>query len=988
MIKNNNEQDVLRFIQSRGEIIDLFLLDFDNPWAFIEKTAEKLLSMMGADQIIYLGAEDMRLIINSAEMEKIGHIPEEYCKACPHSDINNTVYKDGYTVMNDCKKGAHGVPVYEKCPVKSALTRLVYRDGKPCGYLAVHFIKEYHEFSDVEIEIFRQFTEIFQNLSNKYFDNEENRRATSAVAAMAEDFDFVGCQDLDSDEFISYHTSEKFYRMVGEAAPELISGVRVHQFLKSAIHPEDWEMFCENTRQNTIFNALENSPVYKFECRILEPKTGQVEWYRFKFAFMEGNRRKIVIGALNITEQVRREQETAVLKATAHEEAKFRKQIEQEVQVIRGLASDCVSLYTADLDNNTYKVYSITDSVDDIKSVVEGYSNLPKALRDYADGYVHPDDREKIYHYADLDNMREALRNARSVKTTVRRNIGGDWAWIEMNMIKVGSISEPAENVILAFTNRTAEVKKEQAYLDQLESALAMAQAANKAKSTFLNNMSHDIRTPMNSIVGYTGLAASHIDDKEQVQTYLGKIMNSSNHLLSLINDVLDMARIESGKMNLTETKESLPDILHSIHDIIISDVNAKQLDFYVDTVNVKDETIIVDKTRLNQVLLNILSNAVKYTPAGGMITARVAETAVSHSGYGTYEFRIKDSGVGMSKEELSNIFKPFERAASADENQIVGTGLGMSIVKNIVDMMGGHIEIQSEEGKGTEVTISFEFKLEEGNTAPDEIPELKGARGIVVDDDMNACKSVSRMLKTIGMRSDWCTSGKECVFRTEEAVQEGDNYRVYIIDWLMPDMNGIETTRRVRNLVGDDVPIVILTAYDYSDIEEEAREAGVTAFISKPIFQSDLSRTLRELCVAEQEPEPEETSYDFSGKKILIVEDNEDNMDIAEKLLTEMGVKTASAVNGKIAVEVMSDATPEDFDLILMDIRMPVMNGLEAAKAIRAMSNGVQDIPILALTANAFQEDKLLAIEAGMNEHITKPLNVEILKETLAKYL
>ena len=817
---------------------------------------------------------------------------------------------------------------------------------------------------------------------------ESDRSVISVISTMADDFDYISATDLDTGEITRFRATDKCLRVIDPIDTSLPTNERMKIFLHTIVHPDDWEEFEAKTKPEVIIGELEKSPVYKFETRTLTLKDKKLEWYRFKFAYLADNKRIIVMGILNITEQMLREQETAALKVSAQEEAKFRKRIEQEVQVIRGLASDCVSLYTADLDNNTYKVYSITNEVDDIKTVVEGYSNLPKALRDYADGYVHPDDREKIYYYADLDNMREELRNSRSVKTTVRRNIDGEWVWIEMNMIKVGAVDRPAENVILAFTNRTEEVKKEQAYRDQLESALALAQAANKAKSTFLNNMSHDIRTPMNSIVGYTGLAASHIDDKEQVQTYLGKIMNSSNHLLSLINDVLDMARIESGKMNLTETTESLPEILHALHDIVLSDVNAKQLDFYVDTVNVKDENIICDRTRLNQVLLNILSNAVKYTPAGGTVTLRIAETAVSHSGYGTYEFRIKDSGVGMSKEELSHIFMPFERAASADENQIVGTGLGMSIVKNIVDMMGGHIEIQSEEGKGTEVTISFEFKLEEGNTEPDEISELKGARGIVVDDDMNACKSISRMLKTIGMRSDWCTSGKECIFRTEDAVQDGDNYRVYLIDWLMPDMNGIETTRRIRRLVGDDVPIVILTAYDYSDIEEEAREAGVTAFISKPLFQSDLAKTLRELCVAEEEPEPVEISYDFSGKKILIVEDNEDNLDIAEKLLTEMGVIVSSAVNGKIAVEVMSDATPEDFDLILMDIRMPVMNGLEAAKAIRAMSNGVQDIPILALTANAFQEDKLLAIEAGMNEHITKPLNVDKLKESLAKYL
>ena len=647
-----------------------------------------------------------------------------------------------------------------------------------------------------------------------------------------------------------------------------------------------------------------------------------------------------------------------------------------------------VSAYYIDIATHEQTTYARTDELH------EKYDDIPDYL-DSLDKYiaedVHPDDREMLTEAVQPDYIRSRLEKEPYFSVTFRDISGGTEKNYRCTVIR----GADEDHIAMAFADVSEEVKKDAEVREQLQSALSLAQAASKAKSTFLNNMSHDIRTPMNSIVGYTGLAASNIDNKEQVQIYLGKIMNSSNHLLSLINDVLDMARIESGKMNLTETRESLPEILHTLHDIVISDVNAKQLDFYIDTVNIRDENVIVDKTRLNQVLLNILSNAIKYTPSGGTVFFRVAETAVSHSGYGTYEFHIKDSGVGMSEEEISRIFTPFERAVSADENQIVGTGLGMSIVKNIIDMMGGQIEVSSREGQGTEVTITLELKLEGVQNEPDLIPELKDARGIVVDDDMNACKSVSRMLKAIGMQADWCTSGKECLFRTEEAVQEGENYKVYIIDWQMPDMNGIETTRQVRRLVGDDVPVIILTAYDYSDIEEEAREAGVSAFITKPIFQSDLSRTLREVCVSDDEADgaAEDASggaaaYDFSGKKILIVEDNEDNLDIAEKILGELGITTASAINGKLAVEIMSDAKPGEFDLILMDIRMPVMNGLEAAKKIRALDNGVQDIPILALTANAFAEDKVLALEAGMNEHITKPLNVSVLKETLAKYL
>ena len=828
------------------------------------------------------------------------------------------------------------------------------------------------------------FRDVNDAVMKELSDKKSIEQEMQVISGLASDCVSLYTADLDNNTYKVYSITDEVddIKSVVEGYSNLPKALR--DYADGYVHEDDREKIYYYADLDNMRAALRNARSQKVTVRRnVNGKWVWIEMNMIKVEPVSEPAKNVILAFTDRTTQVEQELEIR------QKMDESRQKLEQELKVINGLASDCVSLYTADLDNNTYKVYSITDEVDDIKSVVEGYSNLPKALRDYADGYVHEEDREKIYYYADLDNMRAALRNSRSQKVVVRRNVDGKWVWIEMNMIKVEPVSEPAKNVILAFTNRTEQVEQELEARQQLEDALALAQSANKAKSTFLNNMSHDIRTPMNSIVGYAGLAATHIDDTEQVQTYLGKIMNSSNHLLSLINDVLDMARIESGKMNLTETKESLPEMLHTIHDIVLSDVNAKQLDFFIDTVDIKDEFVICDKTRLNQVLLNILSNAIKYTPTGGTVTMRISETAVSHSGYGTYEFHIKDSGVGMSAEELAGVFEPFERAASADANQIVGTGLGMSIVKNIVDMMGGHIDIASEEGKGTEVTITLEFKLEEVQTEQETIPELRGVRGIVVDDDMNACKSISKMLKTIGMRSDWCTSGKECIFRTEEAVQEGDYYKVYIIDWLMPDMNGIETTRRIRRLVGDNVPIIILTAYDYSDIEDEAREAGVTAFISKPIFQSDLAKTLRGLCATEDAAAAEEEkTYDFAGKKILVVEDNEDNLDIIQQLLTEEGIVISSAVNGKIAVDVMSDAEPGEFDLILMDIRMPVMDGLEAAGKIRALSNGVENIPIIALTANAFAEDKVLALEAGMNEHITKPIDVDQLKETLSKYI
>ena len=521
-----------------------------------------------------------------------------------------------------------------------------------------------------------------------------------------------------------------------------------------------------------------------------------------------------------------------------------------------------------------------------------------------------------------------------------------------------------------------------------LAEALDQAQAASRAKTAFLNNMSHDIRTPMNAIIGYTGIAAGHIDDKERVRDCLTKISYSSNHLLALINDILDMSRIESGRVTLNNREESLSQILHTLHDITISGVKAKRQELYIDTLDVRDERILCDKLRLNQILLNILSNSIKYTQDGGTIAFKVTEKGVSETGYGKYEFVIKDNGMGMSGEFLKTIFDPFTRVNNSTISGIEGTGLGMAITKNIVDMMGGTIDIKSTEGKGTETTLTFDFKIaDDSEKAPVRLEKVQGMKALVVDDDMTACTSVSSMLREIGMDSDWCVSGLEAVVRTEEALSRKLPFKVYIIDWQLPDLNGIETARRIRRIAGNDVPIIVLSAYDWSDIEEEAKEAGVTDFISKPIFMSDLT-TLLSRHFGEHTEQEETEDIRFDGKKILLVEDNEMNREIAVEILEESGFMVDTAENGLIALEKVSRSTPEELDLILMDVQMPVMDGYEATRRIRALHNGMENTIILAMTANAFAEDRDLALQSGMNEHLTKPIEIDKLKATLAKFL
>ena len=576
--------------------------------------------------------------------------------------------------------------------------------------------------------------------------------------------------------------------------------------------------------------------------------------------------------------------------------------------------------------------------------------------------------------------------------------------FIKDNFFKVMLISSIAVAVVLLTIlmllqkARKAEAAARKAASDtqelnaKLQVAVEKAESANRAKSTFLSNMSHDIRTPMNAIIGFTTLALSNIDDTERVKDYLGKTLASSNHLLSLINDVLDMSRIESGKIHLEEVEVNLSDVLHDLKTIVSGQIYAKQLELYMDVMDVTDEDVYCDKTRLNQILLNLLSNAIKFTPAGGTVSVRVRQLAGQVRGCGQYEFRIKDNGIGMSQEFAQKIFEPFERERTSTVSRIQGTGLGMAITKNIVDMMGGTIEVQTAQGKGTEFTVCVPMRAQTEQRPVEKITELEGLKALVVDDDFNTCDSVTKMLVKVGMRAEWTLSGKEAVLRARQSIEMSDVYHAYIIDWRLPDMNGIEVTRQIRSL-HDDTPIIILTAYDWSDIEVEAKAAGVTAFCAKPMFMSDLRETL--MSALGQKPADAvqgllpEKNADFKGKHILLVEDNELNREIAQEILREYGFLVDSAENGAVAVEKVSTAAPGSYDLVLMDVQMPIMDGYTATRKIRALDDPARaKLPILAMTANAFDEDRRNALESGMNGFLSKPIVIDDLMQELHKIL
>ena len=671
-----------------------------------------------------------------------------------------------------------------------------------------------------------------------------------------------------------------------------------------------------------------------------------------------------------------------LLDCTAQKLQEKKKERHQK-ELIQALGIDYSLVFFFDLDTgmgmllrNDESILGVFDIADD------GMILLDRGLENYIQKFVYEDDRETIRQSFSLQALRDELTEKNIYYTNYRVLKDGKIAYFQMKAVRTG---KEGSGVVLGMRSVDEETRREMEQKTLLEDALSQANRASKAKSVFLSNMSHDIRTPMNAIVGFTNLAVTHINNKEQVEEYLKKIMTSGNHLLSLINDVLDMSHIESGKIHLEEKPCSLPDILNGLRNILQADINAKQLELQIDTVDVFDEDIYCDKLRLNQVLLNLLSNSVKYTGPGGTVSLRITEKAGAPAGYARYEFDIKDTGYGMSKEFVEHIFEPFEREKTSTNSGIQGTGLGMAITKNIVDMMNGTISVKSELGVGSEFTVAFTFRLYAGTKEQQVIPELEGCRALVVDDDFNTCDSVSYMLGQLGIHAEWTMSGKEAVLRARQASTRGDGYDAYIIDWLLPDMNGVEVTRRIQKEVGGKAPVIILSAYDWSDIEEEAKDAGVVAFCNKPLFLSELRRSLQSIIKSDDNSKHGKKKEKVRSGRILLAEDVELNQEIAIAILGDAGFTTEVAGNGRIAVDMLKNSEPGYYKLILMDVQMPVMNGYEATDEIRKLENPeLASIPIIAMTANAFEEDKQEALKCGMNSHIAKPIDIQKLFETL----
>lgn len=663
------------------------------------------------------------------------------------------------------------------------------------------------------------------------------------------------------------------------------------------------------------------------------------------------------------------------------------------------LYEDYFGVYFVNLEDDTIR--GVRESVAYEKGrAYGGFAQYSSVVLEFSKA-VLPEYQEMWQKMSNVEFMRSYLANDDKREYNYRA-LAGEWRRVisfvieRKNGVPVSFVLAFmfVDNVTAQKLELDAKIAEQKQELEQqqklLKQALDQAEKANKAKTMFLSNMSHDIRTPMNAIIGFTNLALNNLDSPTLVKNYLDKTVVSSTHLLSLINDILDMSRIESGKIRLEEVNCNLSEIMYDLNTIILGQANAKQQNLYMDSFNIENEYVICDKLRLHQMLINLLSNAVKFTPVGGNIHVIVRQTGKDEN-TGTYEFHVKDDGIGMSPEFLKVLYEPFERERTSTISKMPGTGLGMSITKKIVDMMGGSIDVESAPGEGTEFTVRLKLKIQEMSVDLANLDALVNVRALVVAGDYNACSSATKLLNRLGMRAEWTMYGKEAVLRAKEAVDSKEGYSVVVVDDLLLDMESIETVKQLRQIQGTENLIIVMASYDWANIENEAREAGVTAFMSKPLFLTEMHNVLaRAIGIMDDNVKSEkEETFNFEGKRVLLVEDNVLNREIAQSVLDEMGFVVDMAEDGKLALETIKAAKPGTYDLILMDVQMPVMDGLEAARQIRELHHDYfKKVPIIAMTANAFEEDRKAALDAGMNEHVAKPIDVYKLKKVLRTFL
>ena len=666
------------------------------------------------------------------------------------------------------------------------------------------------------------------------------------------------------------------------------------------------------------------------------------------------------------------------------------REMEMQREIIEGLGSEYYSVLLVDPKTDMTTVYRAEE--EDGRAIAEYFhrhhNSWSKGLGSYCDEVVSQASRAEFMEKLSLNHIRG---DGRDYSFTYERLKDGGVIYLQA---RVSFVHERNGGLVAVIGTRNVDdlIKKERQQETALRAAYDAAEAANRAKTDFLSNMSHDIRTPMNGIIGMTAIAAAHIDNRERVQDCLQKITQASKHLLSLINEVLDMSKIESGKVDLVEQEFNLSELVDNLLTMTSAQIKAHRHELSVNISGVAPEAVIGDSLRIQKVFTNMMGNAVKFTPDGGRIQLSISEKPSGQPKVGCFEFVFEDNGIGMSEEFLGQIFKPFTRAEDGWVSKTQGTGLGMSISRNIVRMMGGDIKVESKLGVGSRFTVTIYLKLQDdAQTHYDRFADLNV---LVADDDAMSLESCCSMLDDLGMKAEGVASGAQAVDRVVLRHRQKQDYFACIIDWKMPGMDGIATTRAIRRAVGDEVPVIIISAYDWSDIEQEARAAGANAFISKPLFLSRLAKTFSALVGDEEGKEPETPlvaleNLNLRGNRVLLVEDNALNVEIATEVLRMTGLDVDCATDGTEAVDCMAECEDGYYDMIFMDIQMPRLNGYDATRAIRAMNRPYcKQIPIIAMTANAFAEDVQAAKTVGMNEHIAKPLDMNALARVLNKWL
>ena len=751
----------------------------------------------------------------------------------------------------------------------------------------------------------------------------------------------------------------------------------VDRYIDSFVHPDDRDRIRENSRLKNLLEKTSETGLYKMGFRRILAES--IQYYEMNVA-RSVDSDTLILGMRDVDQETRRQ-------------IKVTKEMEAQREIIEGLGSEYYSILLVDVATDTVSTYRAYG--EDGEAIDRHFDNNLRhwtdGVKSYAMHLVVDDDKVNFLEKLSLPYIKD--NRGHDYSFTYGKKLDGDIFYLQARVAYVDT-SDGGWVAVVGTRNIDDLIKKEKKQEAALREAYYAAESASKAKTDFLSSMSHDIRTPMNGIIGMTAIAASHLDDKERVKDSLEKITKASRHLLSLINEVLDMNKIESGKVQLAEDEFNLSDLIENLINMTSSQITEHNHTLNVNVSGVQHENVIGDSLRIQKIFTNLMGNAVKFTPDGGRIRLTISERPSRQEKVGCYEFVFEDNGIGMSEEFIDHIFEPFTRAEDGSERRTQGTGLGMTISRNIARMMGGDIKVESTLGVGSIFTVTIYLKLQDKNENLEK--RFVDLDVLVADDDELSLESSLDILSSMGMKVEGVNNGKDAVEKVVSRHSEGLDFFAAILDWKMPGMDGIEATRKIRQKVGNDVPIIIISAYDWSEIEEDAKRAGANAFIGKPLFKSRLEKTFSSILGKEEEKPVDKyislsdlEALKLQGKRALVVEDNDLNMEIACEILKTTGMSIETAIDGIEAVDLITSSPDGYYDIVFMDIQMPKMNGYDATRAIRAQNRPyLKQVPIIAMTANAFAEDVQAARTVGMNWHISKPLELHALKSVLERFI